>query len=632
MSKERRGEDGRGNQVLAGGSEKELAAEPTAMTRLHQVSRRLVQAGDSTSLLQEIVDAAIALEAELADSQLLAEISTRLIPEGDVGVLLQEIITAAISVTHADMGTIHLLDQEEGELLLLASLGFERPYRDFFERLSVKTSLLCTAALESGRREVVTDIEKSPIHTGTRSGEENRRAGVRAVQSTPLIARSGRPVGVLSTHWRRPYQPAEREMRLLDQLARQAADLIERHQAHAEREELLKSERLARAESERAAQLKDDFLATLSHELRTPLNAILGWTQLIRTGSADPKRVLRGIEVIERNARAQAQLIGDLLDLSRIITGKLRLNVQRVELSGIIDAALEAVRPAAEARGIQLHREIEPITQPVHGDGGRLQQILWNLLSNAVKFTPEGGRVQVVLSRAGSQVEIRVSDTGSGIHADFLPYVFERFRQADASATREHGGLGIGLALVKQLTELHGGEVRAASDGAAKGSTFTVKLPLAILPAKDEDLRQQPRAPAWMSASVDESAPHLKGIKVLAVDDEPDTLEVIQRILEDRGAEVTTIRTAEEALAALDGEQFDILLSDIGMPKRDGYDFIVEVRKRGVKAPATAVTAYARSEDRARALLSGYQAHLTKPVEPAELLATVASLSGKFRL
>jgi PAS domain S-box-containing protein len=403
-------------------------------------------------------------------------------------------------------------------------------------------------------------------------------------------------------------------------------DITQRKQAEAEREELLEKERSARAESERAARLKDDFLATLSHELRTPLNAIMGWTHLVRMAVSNPEQVLRGVEIIERNAKVQAQLVADLLDLSRIVTGKMRLNVQRLHLPAVVEAAVEAVRPAAEARGIHLHCVIEPIAQQIHGDAARIQQILWNLLSNAVKFTPEGGRVQVVLARVDSQVEITVSDTGKGIRPEFLPYVFERFRQEDSSAAREHGGLGIGLALVKQLTELHGGEIRAASDGEGKGSTFAVKIPFAILHTDDEEPRQHPQVPEPIPAPPVQDLPLLEGIKVLVVDDEPDALEVIQRILEDRRAAVVTACSVEEALATLERESFDLLLCDIGMPGRDGYELISEIRKRGVKTPAAAVTAFARVEDRTRALLAGYQAHVTKPVEHFELLAIVASL------
>ncbi len=405
-------------------------------------------------------------------------------------------------------------------------------------------------------------------------------------------------------------------------------DVSERKAVERVKQQLLESERTARAAAERAGQLKDQFLATLSHELRTPLNAILGWSHLLRKGIKDPEKALRGVDVIERNARIQTQLISDLLDISRIVTGKMRLDVQRVELPTVIEAALESVRPAAEARGVRLQTAIEPITEAVYGDPARLQQVIWNLVSNGVKFTPKGGRVQIVLARVNSHVEIRVSDTGQGIATEFLPHLFERFRQADSSSAREHGGLGLGLALVKQLVEMHGGKVRAASDGPNQGATFVVELPLAIVHVMDEPEKAHPRtiktAPQVTSAD-------LNGLKVLAVDDEADALEMVRRVLEEYGASVRVATSVGEALEALEQERFDALLSDIGMPKRDGYELIMEARRRGYAVPAAALTAFARSEDRTRALLSGYDAHVTKPVEASELLATVLSLTSRGR-
>jgi len=405
-------------------------------------------------------------------------------------------------------------------------------------------------------------------------------------------------------------------------------DVSERKAAERVRQQLLESERSARAAAERAGQLKDQFLATLSHELRTPLNAILGWSHLLRKGIKDPEKALRGVEVIERNARIQTQLISDLLDISRIVTGKMRLDVQRVELPTVIEAALESVRPAAEARGVRLQTAIDPIREPVYGDPARLQQVIWNLVSNGVKFTPKGGRVQVVLARVNSHVEIRVSDTGQGIAPEFLPYLFERFRQADASSAREHGGLGLGLALVKQLVEMHGGRVRAASDGANQGSTFVVELPLAIVHVMEEPEKEHPRA---IKATTEVTNADLSGLRILTVDDEADALEMVRRVLEEYGASVRVAASVNDALEALEQERFDALLSDIGMPKRDGYELITEARRRGFALPAAALTAFARSEDRTRALMSGYDAHVTKPVEASELLATVLSLTSRGR-
>ncbi|MFO0843676.1 MAG: ATP-binding protein [Gemmataceae bacterium] len=365
----------------------------------------------------------------------------------------------------------------------------------------------------------------------------------------------------------------------------------------------------------------------MSHELRTPLNAILGWARILQLGQAGPDDLREGLEVIERNSKAQAQLIEDLLDLSRIISGKLRLDVQRVALLDVIEQALAAVAPAAEAKGVRLHRVLDPLAGPVSGDPARLQQVVWNLLSNAVKFTPKGGKVQVVLERVNSHVEISVSDTGQGIRPEFLPYVFDRFRQADSSTTRRHGGLGLGLSIVKQLIEMHGGSVRAKSPGEGQGATFTVSLPVPVVHDAAAGRRPQP--------SPEQPCPprtHLGGVKVLVVDDESDSRELVRRILRACEAEVFTAGSAEEAAAAAERHRPHVLVSDIGMPGQDGYDLIRRVRAAGRSAremPAVALTAFARPEERRRALLAGFQVHIAKPVDPEELVALVASLVGR---
>ncbi len=405
-------------------------------------------------------------------------------------------------------------------------------------------------------------------------------------------------------------------------------DVTDRKVSDEERESLLASERSARAEAERAGRLKEEFLATLSHELRTPLSAILGWIQILRKKTPSAESLEQGLAVIDRNARLQAQLIADLLDMSRIISGKMRMDVQRVELPLVIEAALEAIRPAAEAKEVRVQCVLDPITDTVHGDPTRLQQVVWNLLSNAVKFTPRGGRVQVVLARVNSHVELSVSDTGKGIKPEFLPYVFERFRQADSSAAREHGGLGLGLAIVKQLTELHGGTVRVSSAGEGQGATFVVHLPLAVMqPARGgtPDPRVHPQAEPLRPVLHD--SPSLKGLRVLVVDDEFDARDLVRRVLEECDAEVILAASVDEGLAAVSSERPSVILSDIGMPERDGYEFMRTLRQSGVRVPAAALTAFARSEDRTRALHAGYQSHIAKPVEPAELLATVAALA-----
>ena len=411
-----------------------------------------------------------------------------------------------------------------------------------------------------------------------------------------------------------------------------ARDITERKAA---REAVLSGERAARAEAERVSRMKDEFLATLSHELRTPLNAILGWAQILRAAEPTAADLGQGLETIERNARLQAQLIEDLLDMSRIISGKVRLDVQKVDLSAVIDAAVETVRPAAEAKGVRLGKLVDPHAGPVRGDPGRLQQVVWNLLSNAIKFTPRGGRVEVALERVNSHVEITVSDTGVGISPDFLPYVFERFRQADASSTRRHGGLGLGLSIVKHLAELHGGTVRAKSPGEGMGASFIVHLP--VSPARlDEPGRHHPTAAgAAPEVASRRDVPNLEGLKVLVVDDEPDARLLVARILTEGRAEVVTTSSADDALAALERERPHVLVSDIGMPDVDGYELMRRVRGMssgtGGAVPAVALTAFARPEDRLRALHAGYQMHVAKPVEPAELVTVVASLAGRLR-
>jgi CheY-like chemotaxis protein len=372
--------------------------------------------------------------------------------------------------------------------------------------------------------------------------------------------------------------------------------------------------------------MKDEFLATLSHELRTPLNAVLGWATILRTESGSPQILEQGIEVIERNARAQAQLIEELLDMSRVLNGKLRLDVQPVDLQLVISESIATVRPAADARDIRLTYVLDPKGGPITGDPNRLQQVLWNLLTNAIKFTPKGGRVQVFLRRVNSHVEISIVDSGQGISPDFLPHLFTRFSQADNSMTRQYGGLGLGLALVKSLVELHGGNVKASSAGVGQGSTFVVSLPLTVI---HQDNVEPILTPAPSTAAAGDQ-PDLHGFHVLVIDDEADARALIQHILTECNATVTTAASAEEGIVAVKKHHPDMILSDIGMPVEDGYEFLARLRQlsdaEGGDTPAVALTAFARSEDRRRALMSGFQMHLPKPVEPAELLAVAANI------
>ncbi len=412
-------------------------------------------------------------------------------------------------------------------------------------------------------------------------------------------------------------------------------DVTEQRRIVEERDELLASERAARADAEHAGRLKDEFLATLSHELRTPLNAILGWTHILRRHNRHDAELTEGLSVVERNARMQAQLIEDLLDMSRIISGKLRLDVQEVDLVEVTNAAIESLIPAAEAKGIQFERTLDARAGPVRGDASRLQQVVWNLLSNAIKFTQKNGTVQVGLRRGDGCAEISVSDSGSGINPEFLPYVFERFRQADASTTRAHRGLGLGLAIVKNLVELHGGKVRARSSGENMGATFEVELPL--MPQRVADTNRAIGDDlVALSAGVADcpvDAEVLRGVSVLVIDDEEDARRLVSRVLEECNATVVQAASAAEAREILRHARPTVLVSDIGMPNEDGYEFIRKLRllpdDQGGNTPAAALTAFARPEYRARALRAGYQSHLSKPIEASELLAVVASLSGR---
>ncbi len=419
--------------------------------------------------------------------------------------------------------------------------------------------------------------------------------------------------------------------------AKLTRDLSERRLAEtlaadgAQRDQMLEAERTARIEAQRAARMKDEFLATLSHELRTPLNAILGWTQILRSPQSEGTVDVRhGIEVIERNARAQMQLVDDLLDLSRIMAGRVRLDVQRVALADVVRGAIESAQPGAEAKGVRLESILDPASGGVSGDPGRLQQVVWNLLSNADKFTPRGGRVQVLLERVDSHLEISVTDTGIGIPASFLPYVFDRFSQKDATARRGYGGLGLGLAICKQLVELHGGSIHADSAGEGKGATFVVKLPITLVHQTQDPypVHSMPHS----SALANQLLPTLSGVRILVVDDEADARELIERILENHEALVTTAASAEEALRCLSVSDPDVLISDIGMPGTDGYQLMRKIRAsepQGKRLPALALTAFARVEDRKRAILAGYQAHLAKPFDTTELVLIVAGLTNR---
>jgi signal transduction histidine kinase/ActR/RegA family two-component response regulator len=480
------------------------------------------------------------------------------------------------------------------------------------------------------------DVRKDPRY-GQWAPHHGMPAGhlpVCSYLAVPVTSRTGEVIGGLFFGHREPDVFTERSERLIIGLAAQAAMAIDNARLYEDSKLLLEesrrsaeAERAARSEVERVSLMKDEFLATLSHELRTPLNAVLGWAEMLLGRAGDDSESRRGLETIARNARAQAQMIEDLLDMNRIVSGKLRLDVQRVDLAGVVESAIDSIRPSAEGKSIRLRAVLDPKAGPIVGDPHRLQQVVWNLLSNAIKFTPKQGKVDVVLQRINSHVEILITDSGIGIDPEFLPHMFERFRQADASTTRKYGGLGLGLSIVRQLVELHGGTVRAESTGKGNGATFVVALPLRAVRGND---REHPTA---RTPILQQSDIALANLKVLVVDDDADARQLLKVLLRDAQAEVATAASADEALGMLAALRPDVIVSDIGMPERDGYQFMRAVRARpiedGGRTPAIALTAFARSEDRTRALLAGYQVHIAKPIEPHELIVTIASLTGR---
>jgi signal transduction histidine kinase/ActR/RegA family two-component response regulator len=454
----------------------------------------------------------------------------------------------------------------------------------------------------------------------------------------PLVVEGGAKLGTLCVIDTKPHELTPEQARALETLSRVVVRHLELRRVSIERQKLLEEARIAQQVAERANRSMDEFLATVSHELRTPLNAMLGWTRLLRGDRLPEAARPKALETIERNATAQAQLIEDLLDVSRIISGKMHVDALPLELPAVIDSALDAVRPAAHAKGIRLELDLDPAASHVIGDAGRLQQVVWNLLSNAVKFTPEGGAITVRLARSAAKktsgadgvdaVQLRVTDSGIGLEPDMVDVIFERFRQADGTITRAHGGLGLGLAIAKTIVELHGGRIEASSPGKGKGASFVVHLPAP--PAVTAPLAHPPTGMDDHLALT--YPPHLRGLRVLVVDDEEDARELLSMVLESCGVVVTAARSVDEALAAVDREVPAIVVSDIGMPGQDGYGFARQLREReperGGRIPAVAVTAYARAEDRTRALLAGFTSHVPKPIEPAELIAVIASLTA----
>ena len=582
-----------------------------------------------------------ALREETRVLELLNETGQTLASQLDLQALVQAVTDAATALSGATFGTFfYTTTDEKGDAFLLSSLsgapleafeGFAKPRATalFGPTFRGEGPIRCDDVLTDPRYGSM-----APHH-----GMPHGHLPVRSYLAVAVRSRTGDVIGGLFFGHPQPKVFTERTERLIVGVAAQAGVAIDNarlyeaaQKAAEERQSLLDSERAARSAAERMSEMKDEFLATLSHELRTPLNAILGWSQVLRTRSRDHVDYLKGLETIERNARAQTHLIEDLMDMSRITSGKIRLDIQSLQPVAVVEAALETVTHAAEAKGIRFERLLDPAAGPISGDPGRLQQVVWNLLSNAIKFTPKGGKVQILLERVNSHVEITVADTGIGIRPEFVPHLFDRFRQADASTTRQYGGLGLGLSIVKNLVELHGGTVRVASPGEGHGTTVTLVLPVTVVHrSAGAGERVHPTAPGTTTPGV--IAAELAGVRVLVVDDRADARDLVKRVLEDCGAEVFTAATADEAVVLVETHRPDVLVSDIGMPDADGFELLRRVRVlgpgRGGQVPAIALTAFARSEDRTRALRAGFVVHLSKPVEPSELIATVASVSGR---
>jgi PAS domain S-box-containing protein len=510
--------------------------------------------------------------------------------------LVRELLQALCSALTCDVASILLMSEDGQRLVVRASHGLPEE-----EGLVIPVGGGVVGRIAAERRPcMIEDLPTAEIESPVL-----RARGLASMLAVPLLVETG-VVGVVhvATTVRRRF--SEDEMRLMAL----AADRIALAVDHAR---LFEAERAARAEAETANQLKDQFLATLSHELRTPLTSMLGWVRMLRSGRLDAGMAARALESIERSTRTQSQLIDDLLDVSRIVSGKLTMDLTAVDADEVVSSALDAVRPLADARAIELVHERGGGPSIVHGDAGRLQQVIWNLLSNAIKFTPDGGRVRAQVTANDSEVVIAVKDTGKGIAPELLPQIFERVRQG--SATRTHGGLGLGLAIVRQLVDLHGGRVSAHSDGLGRGATFVVRLPAAgVAPA------------AAMARESAAEFPRLDGIRVLVVDDEPDARALLGTVLEQCGADVAAVSSAAAALEALQRDRYDVLLSDISMPEEDGYQLMRKVRAVDPRLPAAAITAFARAEDRQAALAAGFQLHVAKPVEPAILARVVESL------
>jgi PAS domain S-box-containing protein len=596
-------------------------------SKIQVVDRRTVGRVWSFREITERRRAEDALRDETRVLEILNRTGTTLASKLDLQAVVQAVTDAATQLSGAKFGAFfyNVSDAKGDSYVLYALTGAPR---SAFEKFGQPRATALFGPTFRGEGPIrVDDVPNDPRYgqLGPHFGMPQGHPPVRSFLAVPVASRSGEVIGGLFFGHPEPGMFGERAERLTVGIASQAAVAIDNAR-------LYEAEQTARAQAERMSEMKDEFLATLSHELRTPLSAILGWSQVLKRRKVGEAELEQALEIIERNARVQTQLIEDLLDMSRITSGKVRLDIQPVEPSSFIDAAVETVRLAASAKGVRLEKVLDPAAGPISGDPNRLQQVVWNLLSNAIKFTPKEGKVQVVLERVNSHIEISVADTGIGIQPEFVGHVFERFRQADASTTRRFGGLGLGLSIVKHLVELHGGTVRAHSLGEGRGTTFTVHLPLAVV-QRTADSAQRVHPRTHKDLPQDYRVANLTGVRVLVVDDETDARELLRRVLADCGAEVLAASNAAEALRLVPLERPHVLVSDIGMPEMDGYELLKQLRglgeSQGGKLPAIALTAFARSEDRTRALRAGFLVHVSKPVEPSELVATVASVAGR---
>lgn len=593
---------------------------------------------------RELLRTKEALEEETRVLEILNATGAKLASNLDLETVVQAVTDAATELSGAQFGAFFYSKTDpEGEIWTLYTLAGAA--REAFAKFPHPRSTPLFGPTFMGGA----PVRIGNVHEDARYGQwppfEGMPPGhlpVKSYLAVPVVSRSGVVLGGLFFGHAEADVFTERSERLAVGIASQASVAIDnarlyedaRRSAEA-RAEMLEAERHARTESERVGRLKDEFLATLSHELRTPLSAILGWGRILLERLKEaPEDVRRPLETIMRNADAQVRLIDDLLDMNLIVSGKLRLDVQAIELAPVVLAALEVVRPAASAKGISIRTTIDPTPAPALADPNRLQQVIWNLLTNSIKFTPKGGKIDVVLQRINSHIEIVVQDTGIGISPEFLPQVFDRFRQADASTSRRVGGMGLGLSIVKQLVELHGGTVHAASGGEGQGASFVVNLPLRAVHEKSGQDRQHPRAPSELR--LPDFDVSLEGVQVLVVDDQADARELMRFVLIEVGAKVLTAESADEALDLLKSQRPDVIVSDIGMPVRDGYELMRTIRElpieKGGGTPGVAVTAFARAEDRVRAILAGYQMHLAKPIEPQELVVTIRSVVRSSRV